>query len=120
MSASEVDLSGVYRYSGNVGAKLKGGDGGSEEWDTICANSGTWYNGMNQSHLCYQSGFEALPGRYIGSTGSSSSVGPATFFWSSTSDGTSAWRRSLYHDRSGVYRGTNSKAYGFSVRCLRD
>jgi uncharacterized protein (TIGR02145 family) len=120
MSASEVDLSGVYRYSGNVGAKLKGGDGGSEEWDTICANSGTWYNGMNQSHLCYQSGFEALPGRLIGTTGTSYSVGPDTRFWSSTSDGTSAWRRYLHHDFSGVHRTTLSKAYGFSVRCLRD
>jgi uncharacterized protein (TIGR02145 family) len=120
MSASEVDLSGVYRYSGNVGAKLKGGDGGSEEWNTICANSGTWYNGMNQSHLCYQSGFEALPGIYIGATGASLSVGPGTNFWSSTSDGTSAWRRLLGHVSSGVLRNTGSKAYGFSVRCLRD
>jgi uncharacterized protein (TIGR02145 family) len=121
MSADELNLSGVYRYSGNVGAKLKGGDGGSEAWDTACANSATWYNGMNQSHLCYQTGFEALPGRYINTSGTSNAVGPNTNFWSSSiGTSTTAWYRNLNHDNSGVHRSTDDRAHGFSVRCLRD
>jgi uncharacterized protein (TIGR02145 family) len=120
MSQAEADSTG-WRYSGNVGAKLKGGDGGSEAWDTICANSANWYNGMNQSHLCYQTGFEALPGSYIDTSGTSTAVGPSTHFWSSSiGTSTTAWRRRLHHDHSGVYRYTYDRAFGFSVRCLRD
>jgi uncharacterized protein (TIGR02145 family) len=120
MSVSDVDVAG-WRYSGNVGAKLKGGDGGSEAWDIICANSANWYNGMNQSHLCYQTGFEALPGRYINTSGTSNAVGPLTLFWSSSiGTSTTAWFRHLAHDHSGVRRVTDDRADGFSVRCLRD
>ena len=43
------------------------------------------------------------------------------FFWSSSESGSStAWGRYLGSGSVGVYRGPNSKAYGFSVRCLKD
>jgi DNA-directed RNA polymerase subunit H (RpoH/RPB5) len=41
-------------------------------------------------------------------------------WWSSAqSSSTSSWRRSLHRDYSDVYRGTSSKLYGFSVRCVK-
>jgi len=39
--------------------------------------------------------------------------------WSSTENGTLAWRRYLIYNNTGVIRLSNDKAYGFSVRCLR-
>lgn len=38
--------------------------------------------------------------------------------WSSSPSGSSAWRRNMNSSYSTVYRNTNSKANGFSVRCL--
>ena len=42
------------------------------------------------------------------------------FFWSSSSSGSNAWNRGLYSGGATVYRYTYSKAYGFSVRCLKN
>ena len=42
------------------------------------------------------------------------------YLWSSSESGTSAWTRYLYSGDATVDRGTDSKAYGFSVRCLKD
>ncbi|MFZ2970766.1 MAG: FISUMP domain-containing protein [Minisyncoccia bacterium] len=43
------------------------------------------------------------------------------YFWSSLQyDASSAWRRALYSGASTVYRHYDYKAYGFSVRCLKD
>ncbi|MBI5217932.1 MAG: hypothetical protein HY958_03265 [Bacteroidia bacterium] len=48
-------------------------------------------------------------------------IGNNGYWWSSTEyDATGAWRRHLYYDSTHVSRVTNNKAYGFSVRCLRD
>ena len=44
----------------------------------------------------------------------------STYFWSSTQSSTNAWDRVLGTSDSTVYRGAHSKAYGFSVRCLKD
>ena len=43
-----------------------------------------------------------------------------TYLWSSTQSGGNAWTRHLNSGYSDVYRSTHSKAYGFSVRCLKD
>ena len=40
--------------------------------------------------------------------------------WSSTAGGAGAWSRHLYGDDSTVGRDGSAKAYGFSVRCLKD
>lgn len=40
-------------------------------------------------------------------------------WWSSTSEPTHAWRRTLGADEGGVYRALSSKQYAFSVRCVR-
>ena len=41
-------------------------------------------------------------------------------FWSSTESGANAWYRCLYLSLATVYRATNDKADGFSVRCLKE
>jgi len=71
-------------------------------------------NGTNST------GFTALlPGdRNAAGTFYSRSVN--TYIWSSSPSGTSAWIRHLYSSEARVYRYTYSKAYGFSVRCLKN
>lgn len=43
-----------------------------------------------------------------------------TNIWSSSPSGTSAWKRNLNSSEARVNRNTNSKANGFSVRCLKN
>ena len=68
-----------------------------------------------------ESGFTALPGGYRDGSGKFYSIGLYGGWWSSTEGGTNyAWSRTLYYSIGNVYRGTNSKELGFSVRCVRD
>ena len=46
--------------------------------------------------------------------------GTNTNFWSSAQSGSNAWNRNLNSSNSTVNRNANTKAYGFSVRCLKD
>jgi len=48
------------------------------------------------------------------------SRGVSTLLWSSSESGTNAWTRHLYSGYSTTYRDTHNKAYGFSVRCLKE
>ena len=68
-------------------------------------------------------GYSALPGGYRSySTGASHHLGFSGNWWSSSSNGGSAWYRSLYPEAP-IYSGTgvpNIPKYGLSVRCLRD
>ena len=65
------------------------------------------------------SGFLALPG---GSSwaGSFYNVGYHGYWWSATESGGDAWNRYLNYSEARVYRNTNYKAGGFSVRCVKD
>lgn len=81
------------------------------------ATSG-WENGGNGTD---DFGFSARPGGYRDDHGDSDRVGYGGTWWSSTEYSTSnAWGRDMYYNGSNVYRGTGSKSWGFSVRCLRD
>jgi uncharacterized protein (TIGR02145 family) len=42
------------------------------------------------------------------------------YWWSSSATGANASFRFLFTGSRGVYRDSNSKAHGFSVRCLKD
>ncbi len=97
-----------WRYTGDVGAKLK--EAGIEHWSSeTCGDA-----------VCNSSGFTALPARYVGTDGTIYSTGSGAGFWSSSGGSTSAWRRYLIHDFAGVGRHSHSHGHGFSVRCLRD
>ena len=67
------------------------------------------------------SGFSVLPGGYRNSLGSFFNIRDLAFFWSATEiDNDYAWNRTLYNNFGTVYRFSNSKSVGASVRCLRD
>jgi uncharacterized protein (TIGR02145 family)/prepilin-type N-terminal cleavage/methylation domain-containing protein len=89
----------------------------SNVWD--CATAGSklsllTLNGNNSS------GFTALLSgrRTVDGVFSDRSVG--AMLWSSSQSSDSAWRRSLNSGYSTVIRGSNSKAAGFSIRCLKN
>ena len=66
-------------------------------------------------------GFSALPGGYRTLNGNFNFIGYSGFWWSSYELSSSdAWNLSMYYDNGYVIRSYNIKAYGYSVRCLRD
>ena len=101
---------------------------GDPEWDqlgwrgydagkNLKSTSGWNYNG-NGTDLY---GFAALPGGYRGSYGNFYSIGSSGCWWSSAENSSSnAWSRTLTSNDDGVYRNDDYKAYGFSLRCLKD
>jgi uncharacterized protein (TIGR02145 family) len=67
------------------------------------------------------SGFTGLPGGLRDFYGAFGGIGNYGCFWSATEeDAANAWRRNLDYSDAGLHRINNSKALGFSVRCLRD
>lgn len=65
--------------------------------------------------------FSGLPGGQRHFDGSMLSLREVGVWWSSTEYDTNlVWNRALYYNNGSVFRGYNLKAYGFSVRCLRD
>jgi len=97
---------------------LVGADKGSQ----LAGNADLWSNGELESNSQFgTSGFSALPGGYRGTNGSFNDVGSFGYWWSATESSSSkGWRWLLYYNKSGVNRGNSNKAYGFSVRCVRD
>ena len=68
-----------------------------------------------------ESGFSVLPGGSRSVDGSFNSIGYDAFFWSATEEVTnSAWARFLTTSIGYVFRSTNGKSFGASVRCLKD
>ena len=66
------------------------------------------------------SGFEAKLAGFRGTSGSFHNRGDYTYLWASTESGGSAYRRVLQTGIDTIYRSVINKAYGFSVRCLKD
>ena len=91
MTQADADIATAWRNSGNVGTQLKA-------------------NGS--------SGMNLLLGGYQHTNGSCMNQGVYGRYWASTESGATAWDRDVYSNKVGVYRGTFSKAYRFSVRCV--
>ena len=66
------------------------------------------------------SGFTAHLAGYRDTTGGFYSRSSSAALWSSLPSGGNAWSRVLYSGVATVYRSPNSKANGFSVRCLKN
>jgi hypothetical protein len=64
--------------------------------------------------------FRGILTGYRNTDGTFNNGGTNTNFWSSVASGGSAWKRNLNSGNTGVNRNTNTKTYGFSVRCLKD
>ncbi len=81
------------------------------------STSGWYGNGNGTDHH----GFSALPGGYRYPSGSFYYLAHFGYWWSSSeSSDTHAWSRHLYYDNDGLTRGSGTKAYGVSVRCIKD
>jgi uncharacterized protein (TIGR02145 family) len=104
MSSSDADAT-RWRNSGSVGKKLKSGSG--------------WINNGQGDN---SSGFTALPGgdRYnLG--GFMEDLGALAFFWSSSNHiYRRVWSRCLDSTSDGVFRISDDRRPGFSVRCLKN
>jgi len=101
------------------------------EWKTLEMELGmtqvqadtTPWRGTNQGTQLKQggsSGFQALLAGYRFTNGSFNNRGSIAIFWSSTESGSNAWNRNLSSSEARVLRGTSDKAFGFSVRCVKD
>jgi len=92
----------------NEGGKLK--EAGTTHWTSETC-SGT----------CNTSGFTALPGGRRYPAGSFAYVGGNGYWWTSAAYGASdAWARYLHPSAAMVLRYYQPKAYGLSVRCVKD
>jgi len=62
-----------------------------------------------------------MPGGYRRNSNSSFyNLGNEGSWWSSTPSGSNAWRRYLGYTEARVHRYTDTKSYGFNVRCVRN
>jgi uncharacterized protein (TIGR02145 family)/prepilin-type N-terminal cleavage/methylation domain-containing protein len=96
----------------------RGDDVGSK----LAGNEALWDAGVLDEHANFgDSGFDALPAGSRSSSGDFDYLGGKGPFWLSSGGGPgNAWRRSLYSDFSSVYRASYDRAFGFSIRCLKD
>ncbi len=105
MTQSQADSSGL--RGTNESCKLR--ETGTSHWfsPNICATN--------------ESGFTGLPGGYRGGNASFGDIVVNGNWWSSTGVNVkSAWFRYLHKYNGRVIRDINNKAFGFSVRCIKD
>lgn len=99
------------------------------EWKTLEIHLGmtqaqadaTGYRGDDQGtqlKIGGSSGFEMPILGYRGTSGTFGGSGTFVYLWTSTQSGTEAWLRGLYSSNTMINRGTNSKPFGISVRCI--
>ena len=96
-------MTGLLRGASIAGHKMKMTHGWGSEG-----------NGTNSSQ------FEGFPGGKRMAAGQFSNSRSGGYWWSSSSDGSSAWLRYLSADFDNVYRISHLQQNGFSVRCIRD
>ncbi len=66
-------------------------------------------------------GFYGLPGGMHDTDGSFNDIGERIYWWTSSQESSSgAWYRRLAYSTSYIYLYPGKKAYGFSVRCIKD
>jgi uncharacterized protein (TIGR02145 family) len=92
--------------------------GTSASGGKIKSNSGLWTS--PNTNATNSSNFSGLPGggRYM--SGAFNYIATSGNWWSSTEIGADAWKRRAGYNIPHVERSHYSKAYGFSVRCIKD
>ncbi|MCP4123707.1 MAG: hypothetical protein GY751_18310 [Bacteroidetes bacterium] len=94
---------------------------GTNEGSKMAGNAALWIGGDLENNSEFgDSGLAVLPGGRRRTNGSFAVQGKLATLWSSTESSSSAWTRALRYLYAGVYRNPNNKAFGFSVRCVRD
>jgi uncharacterized protein (TIGR02145 family)/prepilin-type N-terminal cleavage/methylation domain-containing protein len=139
------DLGFVYQWSAAMHGSITAGAQGicptgwhiptDTEWKTLvesqatagCESSTGWQCSPAGSHLSNytlnhdnSSGFSGILAGSRLTTGGFYARLSYAFVWSSVESGGNAWIRDLSSDYATVDRTTGNKAYGFSVRCLKD
>jgi len=94
-----------------AGSKLAGNDAADENWSSDDLTSHTDFD---------SSGFNAPPAGNRSTSGGYYNRADSAIFWSSTESGSNAWFRNLYYGHSTVNRNDYFKAYGLSVRCIKN
>jgi len=95
--------------------------GGSSVAGGKMKETGTQHWNSPNAGATNSSGFTALPGGNRSSNSNYYNQGEIGFFWSSSElTETNSWEQKLYSSNANAYRSYNDKAYGFSVRCLKD
>ena len=106
VDAGTVSCSFVGYRGVDVGGNLK--EAGTSHWTN--PNSGATNS----------SGFTGLPGGYRVTNGSFYYLGWNGMYWTSSEDGSSAWKRFLDNPRADIARSTTPKPIGFSARCIKN
>lgn len=77
-----------------------------------------WFNNGNGNN---NSGFTAVPGGYRHTNSTFNNLTLNAYFWTSLQyDATMAWRRVFHYNLQTVLRNYDTKANGYSVRCIRN
>jgi uncharacterized protein (TIGR02145 family) len=107
---AEWDILQTYLVGSSVAGKtMKLNNTGNASWDAFTNNDGN------------RSGFSALPSGRRNYNGGFSSRGRTAYFWEAVeSSSNDARNRTLYDAGTSLYRYSNNKQYGFSVRCAQD
>ena len=92
---------------------------GGENWAaTSIRNKSGWKGSYRSTN---SSGFSGLPGGFRSEDGSFRGISEFVGWWASSDDSTDgAWRRTLDYFSGLVLRIGTLKAYGLSVRCIKD
>ncbi len=95
--------------------------GGSNVAGGKMKQTGTMYWNTPNDGATNESGFSALPGGRRNSNGSFVHMGDVASFWTSTwDDDERAWHYRLDADNANIYRLTNRKEFGFSLRLIME
>jgi uncharacterized protein (TIGR02145 family) len=106
LGVEENELNNTLYRGTNEGGKLK--ELGMKHWTS--PNTGT----TNELY------FTALPGGVRYDNGEFSSLGICGYFWTSSEEYNFSWYRGLEFNKTSIYRIYSYKAYGLSVRCIKD
>ncbi len=86
--------------------------GDSLKTETNCSQRG--------ESFCGESLFDVLMGGNRSSAGAYRYIGTHTFFWTSSKENESVWRRLLAGDQEGIHRDLANKENGFYLRCVQE
>ena len=94
--------------------------GGESVAGGVMKETGTTHWADPNAGATNSSGFTALPGGYRSDNGTFHGLSQRADFWSSSVVSPSAaWIRYLYYDSIEVGRSSDSRAYGYSIRCIK-
>jgi len=125
---SDIEWTTLENYLIANGFNFDGSTSGNKIAKSLASTSGWNYSktagapgSLDYPTYRNKSNFTALPVGYRSTTGGFDPIGNMGHWWSSTEySSTISWHRDIVSDRIGTDRGSRSKSFGFSVRCLKD